>query len=195
MVALTKMEEIGTQVDSRLPPQEVIALVIVLPLTTMIVEISRCSPQDVELWRTKIKQRMCLAADECPQTFDDGTESEGDDPDQTEQIGKSRVRVKAINSPPQQVGGTAKGVSVKLGPYEGKFNLRVVIIDDFEMIVGLEFEANPYHSGALCICVVHNGSKRGQALHYSMYYSEDGRGEQLGLAVEEGSQETRTYIS
>uniref|UniRef100_A0A1S4CQM0 Uncharacterized protein n=1 Tax=Nicotiana tabacum TaxID=4097 RepID=A0A1S4CQM0_TOBAC len=54
-------------------------------------------------------------------------------------VGKGKGRVKAINSPPQPVGGIAKEVPVKLGPYEGKFNLRVVIIDDFELIVGLEF--------------------------------------------------------
>ncbi|XP_075083253.1 uncharacterized protein LOC142167004 [Nicotiana tabacum] len=39
----------------------------------------------------------------------------------------------------QPVGGIAKGVPVKLGPYVGKVNLCMVIIDDFEMIVGLEF--------------------------------------------------------
>ncbi|XP_070043220.1 uncharacterized protein [Nicotiana tomentosiformis] len=54
-------------------------------------------------------------------------------------VGKGKGHVKAINSPPQPVGGIAKEVPVKLGPYEGKFNLRVVIIDDFELIVGLEF--------------------------------------------------------
>ncbi|XP_070020075.1 uncharacterized protein [Nicotiana sylvestris] len=54
-------------------------------------------------------------------------------------VGKGRGRVKAINSPPQPVGGITKEVPVKLGPYEVKFNLRVVIIDDFELIVGLEF--------------------------------------------------------
>nr|XP_009779696.1 PREDICTED: uncharacterized protein LOC104228850 [Nicotiana sylvestris] len=54
-------------------------------------------------------------------------------------VGKGRGRVKAINSPPQPVGGIAKEVPMKLGPYEGKFNLRVVIINDFELIVGLEF--------------------------------------------------------
>ncbi|XP_060182296.1 uncharacterized protein LOC132611959 [Lycium barbarum] len=54
-------------------------------------------------------------------------------------VGKGKGRVKAINSPPQLVGGIAKRVPVKMGPYEGKFDLRVVIIDDFELIVGLEF--------------------------------------------------------
>nr|XP_009766479.1 PREDICTED: uncharacterized protein LOC104217845 [Nicotiana sylvestris] len=62
-------------------------------------------------------------------------------------VGKCRGRVKASNSPPQPVGGIAKEVPVKLGPYEGKFNLRVVIIDDFELIVGLEFlrQTNTMH--------------------------------------------------
>ncbi|XP_070004762.1 uncharacterized protein [Nicotiana sylvestris] len=54
-------------------------------------------------------------------------------------VGKGRGRVKAINSPSQPVGGIAKEVLLKLGPYKGKFNLRVVIIDDFELIVWLEF--------------------------------------------------------
>ncbi|XP_060181990.1 uncharacterized protein LOC132611597 [Lycium barbarum] len=54
-------------------------------------------------------------------------------------VRKGKGRVKAINSPPQLVGGIAKGVPVKMGPYEGKFDLRVVIIDDFDLIVGLEF--------------------------------------------------------
>ncbi|XP_070042782.1 uncharacterized protein [Nicotiana tomentosiformis] len=62
-------------------------------------------------------------------------------------VGKGRGRVKAINSPPQPVGEIAKGVPVKFDPYEGKFNLRMVIIDDFELIVGLEFmrQTNTIH--------------------------------------------------
>ncbi|XP_070021886.1 uncharacterized protein [Nicotiana sylvestris] len=54
-------------------------------------------------------------------------------------VEKGRGRVKVINSPPQLVGGIAKEILVKLGPYEGKFNLRVVIIDDSELIVELKF--------------------------------------------------------
>ncbi|XP_070044270.1 uncharacterized protein [Nicotiana tomentosiformis] len=54
-------------------------------------------------------------------------------------VGKGRGHVTTINSPPQSVGGIAKGVIVKLGPYEGKVNLCIVIIDDFELIVVLEF--------------------------------------------------------
>nr|XP_009803849.1 PREDICTED: uncharacterized protein LOC104249173 [Nicotiana sylvestris] len=68
-------------------------------------------------------------------------------------VGKRRGRIKAINSPPQPAGGITKGVPVMLGPYEGKFNLRVVIIDDFELIVGLEFmsdvDKTPKESHAL----------------------------------------------
>uniref|UniRef100_A0A1S4D424 Reverse transcriptase/retrotransposon-derived protein RNase H-like domain-containing protein n=1 Tax=Nicotiana tabacum TaxID=4097 RepID=A0A1S4D424_TOBAC len=125
---------------------------------------------------------------ECPHTqmnahqaFEDGTDDDADDADQTEPVGafnaivgsiskpltgtstgihmgathnylastqverlglvveKGKGRVKAINSPPQPVDRIAKEVPVKLGPYEEKFNLRVVIIDDFELIVGLKF--------------------------------------------------------
>ncbi|XP_070057602.1 uncharacterized protein [Nicotiana tomentosiformis] len=54
-------------------------------------------------------------------------------------VQKSRGRVKAINSPPQPVGRIAKEVPMKLGPYKGRINLRITIIDDFELIVGLEF--------------------------------------------------------
>lgn len=47
-------------------------------------------------------------------------------------MGKGQGCVKAINSPPQPVGGIAKDVLVKLDPYQGKLNLHMVIIDEFE---------------------------------------------------------------
>ncbi|XP_075108797.1 uncharacterized protein LOC107762620 [Nicotiana tabacum] len=62
---------------------------------------------------------------------------------QVERLGlvvqKSKGRVKAINSPPQTLGGTTTNVPVKLGPYKGSIDLRIAIIDDFDIIVGLEF--------------------------------------------------------
>ncbi|XP_070029127.1 uncharacterized protein [Nicotiana sylvestris] len=62
---------------------------------------------------------------------------------QVERLGlvvqKSKGRVKAINSPPQTLGGMTTNVPVKLGPYKGSINLRIAIIDDFDIIVGLEF--------------------------------------------------------
>nr|XP_009622708.1 uncharacterized protein LOC104114064 [Nicotiana tomentosiformis] len=40
-------------------------------------------------------------------------------------VGNGRGRVKIINSPSQPDSRISKGVLVKLGPYEGKFNLRL----------------------------------------------------------------------
>ncbi|KAK3039423.1 hypothetical protein RJ639_027672 [Escallonia herrerae] len=48
-------------------------------------------------------------------------------------------RVKAINSATQPVAGITRSVSIKIGPYEGRTNFSVVIMDDFKLILGLEF--------------------------------------------------------
>ncbi|KAL0381911.1 UNVERIFIED_CONTAM: RNA-directed DNA polymerase [Sesamum latifolium] len=48
-------------------------------------------------------------------------------------------RVKAINSAAQPIAGVAKSVLIKVGPFEGKTNLSVVVMDDFKLILGLEF--------------------------------------------------------
>ena len=48
-------------------------------------------------------------------------------------------RVKAINSDAQPVAGMAKYVLVKVGPYEGRTNFFVDVMDDFKVIIGLEF--------------------------------------------------------
>ncbi|KAK3019826.1 hypothetical protein RJ639_005128 [Escallonia herrerae] len=48
-------------------------------------------------------------------------------------------RVKAINSVAQPVAGIARSVLIKIGPYEGRTNFSVVIMDDFKLILGLEF--------------------------------------------------------
>ncbi|KAK3012846.1 hypothetical protein RJ639_010346 [Escallonia herrerae] len=48
-------------------------------------------------------------------------------------------RVKAINSAAQPVAGIARSVLIKIGPYEGRTNFLVVIMDDFKLILGLEF--------------------------------------------------------
>ncbi|KAK3021939.1 hypothetical protein RJ639_046138 [Escallonia herrerae] len=47
--------------------------------------------------------------------------------------------VKAINSAAQPVTGIARSVLIKIGPYEGRTNFSVVIMDDFKLILGLEF--------------------------------------------------------
>ncbi|KAK2994730.1 hypothetical protein RJ640_002536 [Escallonia rubra] len=48
-------------------------------------------------------------------------------------------RVKAINSAAQPVARIARSVLIKIGPYEGRTNFSVVIMDDFKLILGLEF--------------------------------------------------------
>lgn len=52
---------------------------------------------------------------------------------------KTVGQVKAINSAAQPVAGVAKGVKIKAGPFEGKINLSVVQMDDFKLILGLDF--------------------------------------------------------
>ncbi|KAK4394455.1 hypothetical protein Sango_1599800 [Sesamum angolense] len=48
-------------------------------------------------------------------------------------------QVKAINSAAQPIVGVAKSVLIKVGPFEGMTNLSVVVMDDFKLILGLEF--------------------------------------------------------
>ncbi|KAK2977449.1 hypothetical protein RJ640_028610 [Escallonia rubra] len=48
-------------------------------------------------------------------------------------------RVKAINSAAQPVAGITRSVLIKIGPYEGRTNFSVVTMDDFKLILGLEF--------------------------------------------------------
>ncbi|KAL0395006.1 UNVERIFIED_CONTAM: Retrovirus-related Pol polyprotein from transposon [Sesamum latifolium] len=51
-------------------------------------------------------------------------------------------QVKAINSAAQSIAGVAKSVLIKVGPYEGKTNLSVVVREDFKLILGLDFLQN-----------------------------------------------------
>ncbi|KAL0360363.1 UNVERIFIED_CONTAM: hypothetical protein Sradi_3720800 [Sesamum radiatum] len=48
-------------------------------------------------------------------------------------------RVKAINSAAQPIAGVAKSVLIKVGSFEGKTNLSVVVMDDFKLILRLDF--------------------------------------------------------
>ncbi|KAL0437388.1 UNVERIFIED_CONTAM: hypothetical protein Sradi_0446700 [Sesamum radiatum] len=48
-------------------------------------------------------------------------------------------QVKAINSVAQSIAGVAKSMLIKVDPFEGKTNLSVVVMDDFKLILGLEF--------------------------------------------------------
>ncbi|KAL0427420.1 UNVERIFIED_CONTAM: hypothetical protein Slati_2916800 [Sesamum latifolium] len=43
------------------------------------------------------------------------------------------------NSAAQPIAGVAKSVLIKVGPFEGKTNLSVVVMDDFKLILGLDF--------------------------------------------------------
>ncbi|KAK3030891.1 hypothetical protein RJ639_037241 [Escallonia herrerae] len=52
---------------------------------------------------------------------------------------KGCVRVEAINSAAQPVTGITRSVLIKIGPYEGRTNFSVVIMDNFKLILGLEF--------------------------------------------------------
>ncbi|KAK3020405.1 hypothetical protein RJ639_045710 [Escallonia herrerae] len=52
---------------------------------------------------------------------------------------KGYGRVKAINSASQTVAAIARSVLIKIGPYEGRTNFSVVIMDDFKLILELEF--------------------------------------------------------
>ncbi|KAL0433190.1 UNVERIFIED_CONTAM: hypothetical protein Slati_2653300 [Sesamum latifolium] len=62
---------------------------------------------------------------------------------QVERLGvvleKGVGQVKAINSAAQPIAGVAKSMLIKVGPFEGKTNLSVVVMDDFKLILGLEF--------------------------------------------------------
>ncbi|KAL0445652.1 UNVERIFIED_CONTAM: hypothetical protein Slati_1693100 [Sesamum latifolium] len=48
-------------------------------------------------------------------------------------------RVKAISSTAQPIAGVAKYVLINVGAYEGKTNLSVVVMDDFKLILELDF--------------------------------------------------------
>ncbi|KAL0378712.1 UNVERIFIED_CONTAM: hypothetical protein Sradi_3176700 [Sesamum radiatum] len=54
-------------------------------------------------------------------------------------VEKGVGRVKAINSAAQPIAGVAKSVLIKVGLFEGKTNLSVVVMDDFKLILGLDF--------------------------------------------------------
>ncbi|KAL0401378.1 UNVERIFIED_CONTAM: Retrovirus-related Pol polyprotein from transposon [Sesamum latifolium] len=54
-------------------------------------------------------------------------------------LNKGVGRVKVINSAAQPIADVAKSVLIKVGAYEGKTNLSVVVMDDFKLIPGLDF--------------------------------------------------------
>ncbi|KAK3007091.1 hypothetical protein RJ639_016142 [Escallonia herrerae] len=49
------------------------------------------------------------------------------------------TRIKAINSVAHPVVGIARSVLIKVGPYEGRTNFSIVTMNNFKLILGLEF--------------------------------------------------------
>lgn len=52
---------------------------------------------------------------------------------------KSTGRVKAINSAAQPIIGVAKGIVVKAGSFSARTSISAVKMDDFKLIIGMEF--------------------------------------------------------
>ncbi|KAL0319586.1 UNVERIFIED_CONTAM: hypothetical protein Sradi_5220100 [Sesamum radiatum] len=52
---------------------------------------------------------------------------------------KGTGQVKAINSAAQPIAGVAKSVLIKVGPFDSKTNLSVMVMNDFNLILRLEF--------------------------------------------------------
>ena len=47
--------------------------------------------------------------------------------------------MKAVNSPAKPIAGIAQGVHITLGTWSGKLDFSIVPIDDFKMVIGMEF--------------------------------------------------------
>ncbi|KAH9752508.1 Endonuclease [Citrus sinensis] len=47
--------------------------------------------------------------------------------------------MKAVNSPAKPIGGIAQGVYITLGTWSGKLDFSIVPMDDFKMVLGMEF--------------------------------------------------------
>ncbi|WRX12417.1 Aspartic peptidase [Theobroma cacao] len=54
-------------------------------------------------------------------------------------VEKDFGQMKAVNFPASTIMGNAKDIKVKIGSWEGKINLTVVTIDDFDFVLGLDF--------------------------------------------------------
>ncbi|CAL9081172.1 unnamed protein product [Musa textilis] len=52
---------------------------------------------------------------------------------------KNPSRLKAVNSEAKQISELAKGVPIKIGSWSGSINMMVVPLDDFQVILGMEF--------------------------------------------------------
>ena len=54
-------------------------------------------------------------------------------------ISKGGGTIKAVNSSPTPIDGVAHKVNVSIGEWHGQENLTVVTMDDFDVVLGLEF--------------------------------------------------------
>ena len=51
----------------------------------------------------------------------------------------ARTQMKTINSPPMDILGIAEKVDTTLGEWTGKVDFTIVRIDDYEVVLGMEF--------------------------------------------------------
>ena len=70
-------------------------------------------------------------------------------------VGKASSKIKAVNSEAQPVAGMAREVAISLGNWSGRIELMVVPLDDFDIILGIDFMSSarvavlPYLGGML----------------------------------------------
>ena len=55
------------------------------------------------------------------------------------QTSKEAGWLKAVNSAAKPSQGVARGVTMKIGPWEGKVNITVAPMDDFRIVIGMDF--------------------------------------------------------
>ncbi|KAL0303328.1 UNVERIFIED_CONTAM: hypothetical protein Sradi_6200900 [Sesamum radiatum] len=61
-------------------------------------------------------------------------------------------QVKAINSAAQPIASVAKSMLIKVGPFEGKTNLSIMVMDDFKLILRLDFLRDT-RTAVLCMLI------------------------------------------
>ena len=85
-------------------------------------------------------------------------------PDEAKRVGLNVVQgegwLKTVNSSPKQLNGIAREVDLCLGNWSGKVDFSVILMDDFKVVLGMEFfkKVNafpmPYYDS---ICVLEKG--------------------------------------
>ncbi|KAL4379844.1 hypothetical protein GQ457_02G026850 [Hibiscus cannabinus] len=77
-------------------------------------------------------------------------------------LSKGKGRMKAVNSGAAVVWGSTKNVKTKVGPWEGNMNYTVVPMDDFNVVLGLDFMvANQVVPVPAASCVLFQGDRPG----------------------------------